>query len=154
MQDLLHSQISRSQSKPAQTMALDVLDGVLIAVTQQSLEEIIKNSITISLNMTNTGFTLPDNHQPVTHYHDDLSQPLPIPSPYCMQLDESWNNGILSYNPKHIFNPEAYHSGGSGIVGNPPDFMQFILSLISSSDALSSGKLMDKMVKYYIIDLY
>ena len=81
MQDPLHSQTSHSQSKPAQTMALD---GVLTAVTQQSLEEIIKNSITIPLNMTNTGFTLPDNHQLDTHYHDALSQPLPMSSPYCM----------------------------------------------------------------------
>lgn len=125
MQDPLHSQTSHSQSKPAQTMALD---GVLTAVTQQSLEEIIKNSITIPLNMTNTVFTLPDNHQPVTHYHDALSQPLPMPNPYCMQLDESWNNEILSYNPKRIFNPETYPSGSSGTVGNPPDFMQFILA--------------------------
>lgn len=108
MQDPLHSQTSYSQSKHAQTMALDVLDGLLTTVTQQSLEEIIKNSITIPLNMTNTGFTLPDNHQLDTHYHDALSQPLPMPNPYCMQLDESWNNGILSYNPKRIFNFEAY----------------------------------------------
>ena len=140
MQDSLHSQTGYNQSKPAQTMTLDVLDGVLIAVTQQSLEEIIKNSITIPLNMTNTGFTLPDNHQPVTHYHNALSQPLPMPSPYCMQLDESWNNWILSYNPKCIFNPEAYHPGGSGTVGNPPDFMQFILALTSLNNALSSAK--------------
>lgn len=90
--------------------------------------------------MTNTGFTLPDNHQPVTHYHNALSQPLPMPSPYCMQLDESWNNWILSYNPKRIFNPETYHSGGSGTVGNPPDFMQFILALTSLNNALSSAK--------------
>lgn len=150
MQGPLHSQTSHSQSKPAQTMALD---GVLTAVTQQSLEEIIKNSITIPLNMTNTVFTLPDNHQPVTHYHDALSQPLPMPNPYCMQLDESWNNRILSYNPKRIFNPEAYHSGGSGMISNAPDFMQFILALTSLSNALSSGKLMDKMAKYYITDL-
>lgn len=108
MQDPLHSQTSYSQSKHAQTMALDVLDGLLTTVTQQSLEEIIKNSITIPLNMTNTSFTLPDNHQLDTHYHDALSQPLPMPNPYCMQLDESWNNGILSYNPKRIFNFEAY----------------------------------------------
>ena len=128
MQDPLHSQTSHSQSKHAQTMALDVLDGLLTTVTQQSLEEIIKNSITIPLNMTNTGFTLPDNHQLDTHYHDALSQPLPMPSPYCMQLDESWNNEILSYNPKRIFNPETYPSGSSGTVGNPPDFMQFILA--------------------------
>lgn len=103
--------------------------------------------------MTNTGFTLPDNHQPDTHYHDALSKSLPIPSPYCMQLDESWNNGILSYNPKRIFNPEAYHSGGSGMISNAPDFMQFILALTSSSNALSCSKLMDKMAKYYITDL-
>nr|WP_280521963.1 hypothetical protein [Snodgrassella alvi] len=114
----------------------------------------IKSTITISLNMINTGFTLPDNHQLDTHYHDALSQPLPMPSPYCMQLDESWNNGILSYNPKRIFNPEAYHLGGSGMISNASDFMQFILSLTSSSNALSSGKLMDKMAKYYITDLY
>lgn len=40
MQDPLHSQTSYSQSKHAQTMALDVLDGLLTTVTQQSLEEI------------------------------------------------------------------------------------------------------------------
>ena len=110
--------------------------------------------MTIPLNMTNTGFILPNNHQPVTYYHDTLSQPLSIPSPYCMQLDESWNNGILSYNPKRIFNPKAYHSGGSGMISNAPNFMQLILALTSLSNALSSGKLMDKMAKYYITDLY
>lgn len=40
MQDPLHSQTSYSQSKPTQTMTLDVLDGLLTTVTQQSLEEI------------------------------------------------------------------------------------------------------------------
>ena len=121
-------------------MALDVLDGLLTTVTQQLLEEIIKNSITIPLNMTNTGFTLPDNHQPDTHYHDALSKSLPMPSPYCMQLDESWNNGILSYNPKRIFNSEAYPFRRFRHISNAPDFMQFILALTSSSNALSSGK--------------
>ena len=132
------------------SLALDVLGGVLMAVTQQSLEEIIKTTITKPLNMTNTGFTLSDNNQLVTHYYDALPTPLPMPSPYFMHLDESWNNGIISYDPKRIFNPKAYHSGGAGMVGNAPDFMRFLLSLTSSKNVLSPNKLIDKMAKCYI----
>lgn len=132
------------------SLALDVLGGVLMAVTQQSLEEVIKTTITKPLNMTNTGFTLSDNNQLVTHYYDALPTPLPMPSPYFMHLDESWNSGIISYDPKRIFNPKAYHSGGAGMVGNAPDFMRFLLSLTSSKNVLSPNKLIDKMAKCYI----
>ena len=136
------------------SLALDVLGGVLTAVTQQPLEEIIKTTITIPLNMSKTGFTIPDNNQLVTHYYNALPEPLPMPSPYFMQLDESSNNGIVSYDPKRIFNPKAYHSGGAGMVGTAPDFMQFLLSLTSINNDLSNNKLMDTMAKCYINSKY
>lgn len=67
-----------------------------------------------------------------------------------MQLGASWNNGILSYDPKRIFNPHAYHSAGGGMVGNAPDFMQFLLALTTINNQISKQKLIDKMAKCYI----
>ncbi|OCG02281.1 serine hydrolase domain-containing protein [Gilliamella sp. wkB112] len=136
------------------SLALDVLGAVLAAATKKSLATVIKTLITEPLNMPQTGFAVSESSQLVTHYYDATPQPLPMPSPYFMHLDESWNNGILSYDPKRIFNKHAYQSGGAGMVGNAPEFMQFLLALTAKNNPISQQKLMDKMTKCYVSSDY
>lgn len=132
------------------SLALDVLGAVIEAATKQSLASVIKTLITEPLNMPHTGFTISESSQLVTHYYDAAPEPLPMPSPYFMHLGAEWNNGILSYDPKRIYNNNAYQSGGAGMVGNACEFIQFLLALTAKNNPISEQKLMDKMAKCYI----
>ncbi|OCG07621.1 hypothetical protein A9G13_05170 [Gilliamella sp. wkB178] len=136
------------------SLALDVLGAVLAAATKQLLATVIKTLITEPLNMSQTGFAVSESSQLVTHYYDASPEPLPMPSPYFMHLGDSWNNGILSYDPKRIFNKHAYQSGGAGMVGNAPEFMQFLLALTATNNPISQQKFMDKMAQCYVSSNY
>lgn len=61
------------------------------------------------------------------------------------------NNGILSYDPKRIFNSNAYQSGNAVMVGNACEFILILLALTAKNNPLSEQKLMDKKEDLIII---
>lgn len=132
------------------SLAIDVLGGVMMAATNQSLDDIIKTYISAPLEMHSTGFSVLDKSRLVTHYYNASPYPLPMPDTYQMQLSEDWNNGILYYAPKRIFEPSAYHSGGAGMVGSAPDFMRFLLAITAPKNELSMNRIIDTMAKCHV----
>lgn len=80
-----------------------------------------------------------------------LQNPLPMLSLYFIYLGEAWSNGILSYDPKRIFNNNAYQFGDAVKVSNASKFIQILLLLTAKNNPLSEQKLMDKKEDLIII---
>lgn len=133
----------------AYSLSIDVLGAVIESVTHQALRDVIRTYITAPLSMQDTDFAVTDTKRLVTHYHDNKPKPEKMPNHYQMHI-KNWNDSIISYAPTRIFNPQAYHSGGAGMVGSAPDFMRFLLAISSKNTPLSKDKLMDKMAQCYV----
>lgn len=58
-----------------------------------------------------------------------------------MHLGEALNNGVLSYDPKRIFNSNAYQSGEAVMVGNACEFILILLVLTAKNNPLSEQNL-------------
>lgn len=134
------------------SLSIDVLGAILMAVTRQDLDTLIRSLITVPLAMHDTGFVVTDITRLTTHYYDAMPIPQPMQADYQMQLGNDWNHAIFDYSPKRIFNHNAYHSAGAGMVGSAPDFMRFLLAISSQVNALSSNKLINKMAKMHVSD--
>lgn len=70
-----------------------------------------------------------------------LQNLLLMQNPSFIYLVEALNNGILSYDPKRIFNSNAYQSGNAVMVGNACEFILILLALTAKNNPLSEQKL-------------
>lgn len=111
----------------AYSLGIDVAGGVLEAATGQTLEEIVRDTVTAPLGMADTAFHALDPSRLATHYvadaralrllaEDDIVPPFP---------------GVVGipYSPARAFDQDAFPSGGAGMVGTADDVMRLLEAL-------------------------
>jgi CubicO group peptidase (beta-lactamase class C family) len=107
----------------AYSFATDVLGAVIAKVYGGTLEGAVNKYVTGPLGMKDSRFHVTDLDRLAAAYADSLPNPVRMPDPWLAGVESGWS---LAYSPSRIFNPHAFQSGGAGMVGTAPDFMQFL----------------------------
>ena len=102
------------------SLAIDVLGGVIEAVTGRPLAQALRDLVLDPLDMVDTGFAVADRGRLVTHYADGDPSPFPMPSRHRAVHD----GGFFDFAPDRIFEPAAYPSAGGGMAGSAGDVLR------------------------------
>lgn len=111
------------------SIGMDILGGAMEVATGISLPEIIKKYVTQPLGLKDTGFGVTDRSRFFTPYQNGKNTPVRMGDFAQATLPESWGSGIVNFATQRIFDPFSYPSGGAGMAGTAPDFMQILLSM-------------------------
>jgi CubicO group peptidase (beta-lactamase class C family) len=104
------------------SLSMDVLGSVLEKATGAKLPEVVAARVTRPLGMTSAAFAATDPARLVTPYADGS------PSPVRM-TDETqvpFRAGAIRFSAGRALDPNAFPSGGAGMVGTAGDFLLFL----------------------------
>lgn len=105
------------------SMALDVLGAVIEQATGETLPEAVARLVTAPLQMRDTAFQVLDASRLAAAYANAEPQPERMSDPYTIPFGEGTS---LVYSPSRAFDPQAFPSGGAGMVGSAPDLLRFL----------------------------
>lgn len=104
------------------SLSMDVLGGVIAKASGKSLPEIVRESVTQPLGMTDTDFAVFDQARLATPYVDGAPRPLAMGDETVAALGE----GLVRFAPNRAFDTASYPSGGAGMVGTASDIVRFL----------------------------
>ncbi|WP_167507740.1 serine hydrolase domain-containing protein [Rhizobium glycinendophyticum] len=107
----------------AYSFATDILGGVLAVVHGGTLEEAVVQHIALPLGMADARFHVTDLARLAVAYADHPDRPVRMPDPWVSGDEEGWRT---VFSPQRIFNPNAFQSGGAGMVGTAQDVMRLL----------------------------
>ena len=110
------------------SMAIDVLGGVVAKVHGGRLSDAVAHHVTGPLGMRDTGFHVTDRTRLATPYVDGETEPVRMSDPH--PAPNPWG-GVTTFSPSRIFNEKAFQSAGGGMAMTAPDFMRFLMAMIS-----------------------
>jgi CubicO group peptidase (beta-lactamase class C family) len=108
------------------SVAIDVLGAVIAAAFGKPLPEAMRELITAPLGMQDTGFTVQDAPRLVVPYAD-AKPPRRMADPDRVEFGAA----VLNFSPGRAFDPEAFPSGGAGMVGSATEYLHFLETLRS-----------------------
>ncbi len=106
--------------------SIDVLGVIAGQLVDGSLEDAMRRTVLDPLGMVDTRFLVTDMSRLATPYADGkagaerMGDVHSVPAPW---------GGFVTYDPKRIFDAEAFQSGGGGAAGTARDFMQLLEAL-------------------------
>lgn len=104
------------------SLGLDVLGGMLEAVSGERLPALVQRLVTGPLGMKDTGFAVADPARLAVAYADGKPEPVKIMDGMLVPFGES----KISFSPSRIFDPASFPSGGAGMVGTAGDLLRFL----------------------------
>jgi CubicO group peptidase (beta-lactamase class C family) len=104
------------------SLATDVLGAVLERATGETLAAVVQRLVVGPLVMPDTGFAVADVGRLVTPYADGAVAPVRMSDAAAVPFDD----GIARFAPGRALDPDAYLSGGAGMVGTAPDVLRFL----------------------------
>lgn len=122
-------------SRRGYSFATDILGGVLAAVHGGSLEDAVIHHVAGPLGMADARFHVTDPARLAVAYADHPVRPVRMPDPWVSADEANWRT---VFSPGRIFNPDAFQSGGAGMVGTARDFMQLLEMLRTGGGGLLS----------------
>ena len=130
-------------SKWQYSLSTDVLGAVLSKAGKQPLPELVRHYVTEPLNLKDTAFVTTERERMATPYVDAK------PQPRRMAKDDnaSFGKTVIHYSTERAFSPDAYPSGGAGMVGSAPDFMRFLLAIRNQGEPILHAETTAEMMK-------
>lgn len=104
------------------SLGLDVLGGVLEAITGKGLAECVRQLVTGPLSMTDTDFVVRDIARLAKPYADGTPEPVPMTDDISVSLFDA----AATFAPSRILHPASYPSGGAGMAGTADDVLRFL----------------------------
>ncbi|EAU65341.1 beta-lactamase [Stigmatella aurantiaca DW4/3-1] len=104
------------------SVATDVLGAVLIRAGGAPLPTLVERLITRPLGLTDTAFTVKAPARLAAAYTDERPAPARVDG-YRLVRTETMN---LRVDPSRAFHPQAFPSGGAGMIGTAKDFLTFL----------------------------
>ena len=104
------------------SVAVDVLGAVLEQVTGSSLPQLVRSIVTAPLRMNSVEFAVPAHTVLATPYGDATPEPVGMTNPFQL----SFLGSAINYSPARAFDPDAFPSGGTGMVGTAGDYLRFL----------------------------
>lgn len=125
------------------SIATDVLGALIAAVNGTSLAEAIDELITRPLALRDTRFNVSDVSRLSPAYLNDQPQPRRMNELEVIPVFEG--TAGIRLQPARALDPQAYNSGGSGLVGTAGEFLQLLETLRKGGAPLLPKALVDEM---------
>jgi CubicO group peptidase (beta-lactamase class C family) len=103
------------------SLGIDVIGGVLEKATGKPLPQVVADTVTGPLGLTDTGFVAKDPARLTAAYLN--AQPEPS------RLSDNQDVGNLRFAPGRALDPTAFPSGGAGMVGTADDVLTLLETL-------------------------
>jgi CubicO group peptidase (beta-lactamase class C family) len=106
------------------SLATDVLGAVVAAAGGAPLPEVVKQTVTGPLGMTDTSFVVHTGARGrlAAPYVDGDPQPVRVGDPHILHFGAS----PLELSPARAMDPQAYPSGGAGMCGTAADYLKLL----------------------------
>ncbi|WP_029009644.1 serine hydrolase domain-containing protein [Azospirillum halopraeferens] len=123
------------------SLATDVLGAVLEQAAGADLPQVVRDTVTGPLGMTDSGFTAADPARLVTPYADG------DPAPVRMQDGTvvPFGAGGARFAPSRALDPAAYPSGGAGMVGTAGDVLTFLEAIRTGGGPILTPATVERM---------
>ncbi|HKU13249.1 MAG TPA: hypothetical protein VJQ52_02585, partial [Steroidobacteraceae bacterium] len=92
--------------------------------------------VTQPLGMRDTGFWASDRARLAVPYFDAKPAPVKMDDPHSITFGEG---GRMTYSPSRALDPQAYPSGGAGMVGTAPDVMRLLEAIRGGGKPIMSA---------------
>jgi CubicO group peptidase (beta-lactamase class C family) len=112
------------------SVALDVIGAVIERVTHTELPTVVAELVTTPLGIRDTGFSVVDRQRLVTHYADGTPEPTRIHD----GEEVPYYGASVKFAPSRVFDPNAFPSGGAGLVGTARDVLTLLEALRTGGD--------------------
>ncbi|TAJ66290.1 MAG: class A beta-lactamase-related serine hydrolase [Variovorax sp.] len=127
------------------SLAIDVLGGVIEAASGQPLADAVRRLVTAPLALRDTGFGVaPDEARLAVPYVN-----VPGAAPRRMDgpiVATPFDGAIgIRFDPARAFDPDAFPSGGAGMVGSAHDFLRLLETLREGGAPLLPRASVDEM---------
>jgi CubicO group peptidase (beta-lactamase class C family) len=104
------------------SLAIDVVGALIEQVSGEPLPQAVARLVTAPLGLRDTAFHVVDRGRLATAYADAKPEPARMSEPHQLPFGV----GPLTYSPARAFDPQAFPSGGAGMIGTAPDMLRFL----------------------------
>ncbi|MBJ7220871.1 MULTISPECIES: serine hydrolase domain-containing protein [unclassified Brenneria] len=126
------------------SLAMDVLGAVIEQVCNQPLGDAVRLLVTDPLHMDDTGFYTRDADRLVTPYVNASPSPYRLQEGDTVPLSEGSGGGVR-FSLARAYNPQAFPSGGAGMIGTADDVSTLLETLRQGGTPLLSADLVEEM---------
>jgi CubicO group peptidase (beta-lactamase class C family) len=126
------------------SLAIDVIGGVLEKATGKTLQQVVADTVTGPLALTDTGFVAVDPARLTAAYVNDQPQPRRMTD--NMDLKAGPTNAIR-FAPSRALDKTAFPSGGAGMVGSAGDVLTFLETVRKGGGAILKPATVATMMK-------
>lgn len=127
------------------SLAMDVVGAIIEQVQQQPLPEAIRSLVTGPLGMKQTGFSLSADQAVATAYVSDTPRPHILSEGEVVAPFEGTVG--IPYSPARVYDPQAFPSGGAGMVGTVSDLMTLLEMLRGGDGTLLPAEWVAEMAR-------
>jgi CubicO group peptidase (beta-lactamase class C family) len=132
------------------SLSIDVLGAVIERVSGHTLPEAVKQLVTAPLGMMDTDFAVRDAERLAAAYADGSDRPARMGDPHIVPFADGAG---IAFSPSRVFDLSSYPSGGTGMVGAAPEFLQFLEVIRSGGGLLVKPETAAEMMRNQIGDL-
>ncbi|MFG1419936.1 serine hydrolase domain-containing protein [Xanthobacter sp. V0B-10] len=133
------------------SLAIDVVGALIEAATGQALPQAVRMLVTEPLGLNDTGFSIADPARLAAAYADDTPHPRRMREPDLVPFLPGFPG--LRMDPSRAFDPEAFPSGGAGMIGSASDTMELLEALRSGGGPVISPEPAAEMARDHIGEL-
>jgi CubicO group peptidase (beta-lactamase class C family) len=131
------------------SVAVDVLGAALERIAGASLPALVRNIVTAPLGMSSVEFGVSERVALATPYGDATPEPIAMTSSFQLPFF----GGAIHYSPARAFDPIAFPSGGTGMVGTAEDYLRFIEAIRTGGAGVLRPETANAMTRNAIGDL-
>jgi CubicO group peptidase (beta-lactamase class C family) len=125
------------------SLAIDVVGALIEQVTGETLPQAVARLVTAPLGLRDTAFHVVDRERLATAYADSKPEPVKMGEPHQIPFGA----GPLTYSPARAFDPQAFPSGGGGMVGSAPDMLRFLETIRGGGNPILPVELVAQMLR-------
>jgi CubicO group peptidase (beta-lactamase class C family) len=129
------------------SISIDVLGAVVEKASGKSLPQAVAELVTQPLGLRDTAFWAKEPGRLAAAYYDSKPAPARMADPQRIPFVEG---GQLTYSPSRALDPNAYPSGGAGMVGTAPDVMRFLETIRTGGKPILSAETAASMMRNQI----
>jgi CubicO group peptidase (beta-lactamase class C family) len=120
------------------SLSIDVLGAVLEKVAGKPLSEIVTETVTGPLAMTDTAFTVSDKSRVAYPYVDGSAEPKRMGEAENLKNKDT----DMHFAPGRIYDENSYPSGGAGLVGTADDYIKMLEAIRTDNEKLLNHQMM------------
>ncbi|MDR1685981.1 MAG: beta-lactamase family protein [Desulfovibrio sp.] len=127
------------------SLATDVLGGVVAAAYGAPLDVAVRELVCEPLGLTSTAFSVSrDTVMPATPYFNASPEPLPMRP---LEQDVPMGMFTLRFSPDRAFHPEAFPSGGAGMLSTAADVLRLLEAIRNDGGPVAAPEVLREMKK-------